>query len=93
MLSIQAPPTGCVTTEGVYLVLCKYYRDKSNPSAAVFSNYEINPDNKGTIMFTRIDDQLMEGTFKTIGLCEFQTNCIYGKDSVVINGSFRANHF
>ena len=92
-LSIQLPPTGCVTAEGVYSFLCKYYKDKSNPSAAVFSNYEIDPGYNGAITFTKITGQLIEGTFTAIGLCEFQTNCIHGKDSVLIKGSFRADHF
>ena len=92
-LSILVSPTGCVDQPGTYNFLCKYYKDKSNGRSAVFSNYEDGGIQKGSITFNSAENEYWEGSFRAVCQCEFLTNCIYGKDSVVIVGTFKVDYF
>ena len=92
-ISLLVSPTGCVEQAGSYNFLCKYYKDRTNEEAAVFSNYETGGIKKGTITYTSVEKDYIEGHFQVTCQCEFLTKCEYGKDSVVIVGTFKANFF
>jgi len=77
-----------VTSPGTYSFICEYRTNVANQNTPIFSN---NGMNGGSITFTAINDHYMEGFFTAVCRCN-SGGCVFGVDSVIVNGTFKGDH-
>ena len=82
--------SNCIVNPGKYSFLCEYKVNTANQDSPIYSNFISNT--KGSITFTKIDGQYMEGFFDTICKC-YSSGCAWGADTVIVKGSFKGNNF
>jgi hypothetical protein len=80
-------PLECVTTEGNFGIQGSYDRNKIGEA------YEPDFTSKGSgsITFTKVDGQHIEGNFNIVLYCVFPYNNCDEKDSVIVSGSFKGD--
>lgn len=79
--------SSCVKTPGTYNFSCEYRKNVADPNTPIWSN---NGANRGSITFTAITDNYMEGYFNAVSRCN-SGGCVFGVDSVIITGTFKGN--
>ncbi|HMG69244.1 MAG TPA: hypothetical protein VK588_16215 [Chitinophagaceae bacterium] len=70
-----------ITSPGTYSFSCEYRPDISSSTTPIYSNNSSNP---GSITFTSINSNYMEGHFNAV--------CWSGVDSVTVTGSFKGDY-
>ena len=77
-----------VTIPGTYSIRCEYRTNVASQNTPIYSN---SGTNAGSITFTTINGQFMEGFFNTVCRC-FSPGCAYGVDSVIVSGTFKGDY-
>jgi hypothetical protein len=87
-INVHGPGISSIANPGTYSYTCEYRTNASGANAAIYSN---SGTNSGSITFTTINENFMEGYFNAVCRC-WSPGCVFGVDSVIVTGTFKGDY-